>query len=214
MARTAFERTLTVLVGVAAVVAALLATLQLDAGRKGDRASLQGSRLPVTIFEAIAASGIRSDFHLNRIRQSGALGIEGLSRQIAALPVEGLGGYTSRLGQADAAASKSLEAAAKEMLGISPRSRGVDPATTAVILATVKDLRRQVALQGESVDDSNRYSVQGSRAVFGLSLAAIAAALLGLAAVLRAGPGGRIAIAAGAVALLGSLGWGTWALVS
>jgi hypothetical protein len=214
MTSTGFEKLLTILVGVAAVVAALLATLQLDAGRKGDRATLEGSRLPVKIFESIAASGIRSDFHINRLRQANALGLEGLSRQLTALPSQGSTGYEARLGQADVEASKTLAAAAKEMLEIDPRSRGVDPPTATAITAEAQDFAKQLARQSEAIDESNRYSDQGARAVFGLSLAAIAAALLGLAAVLRAGPGGRIAVAAGALALLGSIACGAWAVAS
>lgn len=212
MPKSRFEQTLTVLVGIAAVVAASLATLQLDAGRKGDRASLLGARLPVRIFERIAASGIRSNYHIETARNSIGLGLEGLARQLTAARASGAAAdFETSLGGSQFAASKRLQAAAAEMEKIDPRSRGVDPATAAAILATVQQLQQDVKRQGELVDASSRYGSQGSRAIFGLSLAAIAAALLGLAAVLRLGAGGRIALVAGTVALVASVGWGAWA---
>ena len=215
MAKSRSEQMLTVLVGVAAVVAALLATLQQDAGRKGDRASLLGARLPVQIFERIAASGIRSNYHIETARNSIGVGLEGLARQLTAARASGAAAdFETSLGASQFAVSKRLQAAAVEMEKIDPRSRGVDAKTTAAILATTNQLGQDVKRQGRYVDESSRYGSQGSRAIFGLSLAAIAAALLGLAAVLRTGAGGRIALGAGTIALVASIGWGAWAVAT
>ncbi len=210
--RTGFEKTLAVLVGFTALAASLLATLELDAGRKGDRASLLGARLPVQIFQGIAASQLRSDFHLNTEREASATGLQGLARLLSSFREHGALDFEDPLGRSQFTASKRLRAAALEMAAISPRSRGVDPATAAAILATPKQLAAQVRVQGRVIDSANAYSTRDGKAVFALSLVAIAAALLGLAAVFKGGPGGHIALGAGAVALALSTIWGLLAL--
>lgn len=210
-ARTGFEKALAALVGVAALVASLLAVLQVDTGRQATRASLLSSRSPVKIFEAIAASGIYHDFHISSSRDASALGIEALARQIAALKVREAA-FMGALGRADYAAVARLQAVAKEMEAISLESRGVDPGARAAMLPSLQDLARSVEDLNELVDESSTYSVRQSRTIIGLSLVAIAAALFGLAAVLKAGAAGRIALGVGAAALLGSAGWGAAAL--
>jgi hypothetical protein len=209
---TRFERILALLVGLTGLVASLLATLELDAARRGDRASLLGARLPVQIFEGIASSQLRSDFHLNTQREAAAVGIAALSRQITALQAGEQLAFEGAVGRADYAASQRLRAAAREMAAISPESRGVDRHTAATILVTTRALNEQVLVQGKLIDRANRFSNRDGKAVFALSLVAIAAALLGLAAVLKAGPGGRIALTAGALALALSIAWGGLAL--
>ena len=213
MLKTRFERTLAFLVGATALVAALLATLQLDAGRKSNRATFLSARLPVRIFEDIAASGLRGDFHLNTGREASAVALQALTRELTVLKRHDPAlAFELALGKSDFDASKHIAAAAKEMAAISPASRGVDPATQAAILATIPQERTLVAKQGHQVDLSNTYGTEQNRSVFALTLVAIAAALLGLAAVLRAGPGGRIALVAGTIALLLSVAWGALAL--
>jgi hypothetical protein len=210
---TRFEQTLAVLVGLTALVASLVATLELDSGRKGDRAAILGARLPVQIFEGIASSQNRSDFHLNTERQASALAIEALARQSSSLQENALD-FEQLIARADLAASRRLRVAAMEMARIDPESRGVDSHTAKTILVTTKELRNQVEIQGSVIDRANKYSGRDGKAVFALSLVAIAAALLGLAAVLKAGPGGRIALTAGALALALSVAWGSLALAS
>lgn len=211
---TRFERTLAVLVGLTALVASLVATLELDSGRKGDRAAILGARLPVQIFEGIASSQNRSDFHLNTQRQASALAIEALARQSSSPPRENGLDFEQLIARADLAASRRLRVAAMEMARIDPESRGVDPHTAKTILVTTKELGNQVQIQGSVIDRANKYSGRDGRAVFALSLVAIAAALLGLAAVLKAGPGGRIALTAGVLALALSAALGSFALAS
>jgi hypothetical protein len=210
---TRFERTLAVLVGSTALLASLVATLELDSGRKGDRAAILGARLPVQIFEGISSSQNRSDFHLNTRRQASALGIEALARQTSSFQEDGLD-FEQLIARADLAASRRLRVAAMEMARIDPESRGVDPHTARTILITTNELQSQVEIQARVIDRANKYSGRDGRAVFALSLVAIAAALLGLAAVLKAGPGGRIALTAGTLALALSVAWGSLALAS
>ncbi len=209
--KSRFEQLLSTLVGLTAVTAALLAVLQLDASRRGDRAAQLGARMPVRIFEQIAASGLRSTFHLDTQRDSHGLALQALSRQLAVLKAGGPESE-SAIGTADFEAAQRALRAAKAMERITPESRGVDPRTRAAILATPKLLNEQVRLQGIQVDLAERYSARGTKSVFALSLVAIAAALLGLSAVFRSGPGGRIALGSGAVALSLAVGWGVWAL--
>jgi len=208
---TRFEQILAVLVGLTAVVAALLATLQLDASRQGDRAAQLSARLPARVFEHIAASTLRSSFHLDSQRDGAGLAVEALGRQLAVLE-KGGPDFEDAIGRAHLKAAERAIEAAKAMEKIDPASRGVDRLTREAILATIPQLNALVAEQGRQVDLGDRYSARGSKSVFALSLVAIAAALLGLAAVFRAGAGGRIALAAGALSLALATGWGAWAL--
>ena len=84
--------------------------------------------------------------------------------------------------------------------------------TSLAVIAPVAIVGATILAQGHQVDLSNTYGTEQNRSVFALTLVAIAAALLGLAAVLRAGPGGRIALVAGTIALLLSVAWGALAL--
>lgn len=209
--KTRFEHAVAALVGVTAVLAALLAVLQLDAGRKGNRAGLLAARVPVQIFGDLAASSLRDDYHTNTLRESAGAGILALAHESAAL--QRLARPQLYLGFSDFKASSRMLEAAQEMKAVTLASRGVDARTRSAIEATLPDINREVKRQGQLVDDSNEFGVRQNRAVFGLSLVAIAAALFGLAAVLKAGSGGRIALATGAGALMLSLLWGVLALL-
>jgi hypothetical protein len=69
-----------------------------------------------------------------------------------------------------------------------------------------------VRQQGESVDRAERYARRGARAILGLSLAASAAALLGLAGVVGVRRAGRILFGVAVLAWLAAIVAGALAL--
>jgi hypothetical protein len=69
-----YRRWLSVLVGIAALAAALLAALESDSGRREEEAFVRSSRASVQIFAELAGSAPRTQFQANGIRR--ALGNE------------------------------------------------------------------------------------------------------------------------------------------
>jgi hypothetical protein len=210
MERVGFERILAVLVGFTALVASLVAVLQVDWGRRSERSSLLAARLPVQIFEGIAASGLRTTFHLRTQQDAIALGLEALARQLASYRYPAVGEAERAIGQADLRASEQLRAVASEMAAIDPADRGVDPLTLRALEADIGTLTEASRRQNREADRDDLYGKRQDRTVFALSLVAIAAALLALAGVLRKGAGGRISLGTGALALVLSLAWALW----
>jgi hypothetical protein len=208
--RSRFERLLAVLVGITALVASLIAVLQVEWGRKSERSSLLAARLPVQIFEGIAASGTRTTFHLRSQQDFVALGLEALARQIASFKHPDVRDAERAIGVAEFRASERLRAIGGEMASIDPAARGVDPLTLRALTASLSELDQASREQNREADRADLYGKRQNRTVFALSLIAIAGALLALAAVLRKGAGGRISLGAGTVALALSLVWAIW----
>jgi hypothetical protein len=208
--RSPFERVLAVLVGVTALVASLIAVLQVDWGRKSERSSLLSARLPVQIFEGIAASGNRTTFHLRSTQDAVAFGLEALARQLAAFKFPDVREAERAIGVADLRASERLRAITGEMASIDLESRGVDSRSVRALTASVAQLQETTRVQNREADRSDVYGDRQDRTVFALSLVAIAGALLALAAVLRKGAGGRISMGAGTLALVASAAWAIW----
>lgn len=208
--RSRFERVLAVLVGVTALVASLVAVLQVDWGRKSERSSLLAARLPVQIFEGIAASSNRTTFHLRSQQDAVAFGVEALARQIAAFKYPDVRDAERAIGVAEFRASERLRSIATEMASIDPATRGVDARSVHALTASLGELAEASREQNREADRADLYGKRQNRTVFALSLVAIAGALLALAAVLRKGAGGRISLGAGTLALAFSLVWAIW----
>jgi hypothetical protein len=204
-----FKLWLAILVGTAAVSAAFLSWLEADAGRKEDRALVDASRRGVEVFVKLGASGPRFQFELNAARQSTLLDASAASRAAATsvelLPV-----------QVAIASSIAENNTSKELLDVSKRLRrlpltapGLDEAASESLrIRTQADVEPIYEAQELALADAELFGARQERAMYGLSLVAVAASLLGLAGLLGSGRGGRIALTTAAVTLALALGAG------
>jgi hypothetical protein len=224
---TPFSRWLAVLVGMAALVAALLASLEVDAGKREERALIQANRLSIQIFEETAVDGPLTTFVLESQQKSLAPAIEGTFRAQLSLEGGDLAQLQQALSQAAGAASTAIGAAIEPMTAAPDPGSGIDPHTGRLARAALAELDRLLAgeaptdpdrhpvvlEQNRQVDLAERYGLRGNRAVFALSLLAVAAVLLGLAGVTGDGGTGRSALVSAAASLTASVGVGVWSLL-
>lgn len=211
--RTPYERWLAVLVGIAAILAAILATIQVDAGKQQERALLMASRLSVQGFEGIAGSSPRFSFQINSLQQATTLAITGTASQIALFEFPEVADVLSARAAADVKAAERLLLIAQSMGEVPDSSSGIDAAALRLVGASPADLIGVVAEQNRQVDVADRYGERGNRGLFGLSLLALGAVLVGLGAVLESGLPGRVSLAAASLALLAAAAWGGSALL-
>ena len=212
--RSRFERVLAILAGLAAVLAALIATLEVDAGRQEEQAMVTATRLAVRVFEASAATGLLSMYQFQTGREATLLSIEASSRDLLATAVPAVAEAQRAMATAEARAAERLTVAGEAMSRAPEEASPVDAHTRAVLALTLDDMAGSVEELNDQLAMAERYGIRGTRAIFALSLLAIGAVLLGLAGVMGATRTGRIALGASAVALLLSVGWAGAALVA
>lgn len=204
---------LAVLVGLSAVVAASLATLDLQASKRYEDLSNRSSALSVDLFGRIAgssfpvtAAGISTQLAL--IRQ-----IEGNGRAVLSNVNPGPRGFESAIARADTAAGERLGKLAETIGAVPDPASGVDPLVRDVVGTKEDDLKALVERQNRLLDQATRYGNRSSRAVFALSLVALATVLLGLAAVMGARSGALPLVVGAALLLLIAIGWGATAFL-
>lgn len=201
-----FRRRLAVLVGLSAVTAALLTTLELEAGQRADRASTRSAAVGVDVFSGYVGSSLRLNVELDATSSL----IDAHHRAATSI-IATIRESETPLNSATAAADQEfvtrLEAALRPITGV---LRGDRPDTE--FARDTQRLRARVAAQGELVGEATRHSRSRTRLVFALAVIAVAGSLFGLAGALGATRQGRIALAAGAGAWLVSLSVGLSAL--
>jgi hypothetical protein len=235
-----FGRILAALVGLAALVAALLGALQMDASTRGTRAQSEAARLSVSIFEGLAVQGLVSSFQLGSLQRAIVPSAESIARSIEGLDSADVAPFEDALAAAYAAAADRMLAVARDMSVPPGPDDGTDPHTQQVFDELVPDLSvlfdavasgeppeqspeeiaalgregldRMVKEQNRQVDLANVYGSRSNRTVFALSILALAAVLLALAGVTGEGSTGRVAMWSGAVALLAAIAAGASAL--
>lgn len=207
-----FRRWLAILVGVTAVAAAMIATLEADANRREERAFVRASRLSLDLFERISGSSPRTSFQARGLEQALALQVEATGREIAALEAPALVLFEEARARADHAAAERLAVIVEAMAALPDEGGAVDAHTRDVLAATPDRLGPLVRDQNGAVDAAERFGTRQDRAIFALSLVAIAAVLLGLAGVMGESRNGRTSLVLAALALLLALGWGATAL--
>lgn len=202
-AGTPFHRVVSLLIGIVAVLAAILAVAQVDLSQKESRTLLQAARVSASIFEGIAASGQRSSFTLNSQQDAIAVNIASLARSLAALErgTVDIPGDTERVA-ADMAATDRLQVIAESMGAPAPDAVPLDAAARQAINAEPETLGARVTQQNVLVDQANEYGSRGGRSLLALSFVALAGVLLGLAATLGPGQAGRLALATAATTVL------------
>jgi hypothetical protein len=198
---TRFEQALAVLVGLAAVMAATLGLLEVDANKRQEQAQARAVRVTIQVFGTIAGSAPPADAALQASQVAILNSLQAHARQLAAAPLPATAGFESALADADLRTADDLKPTV-DAIGATPGpASGVDPATRQVVASTPDDAAKLLSRQSRELATANRFGTRGSRAVFGISILALAAVLFGLSGVLGEAGRGRTTLATGAVAL-------------
>jgi len=211
--RGKLQKWLAVLVGISAVVAASLATLDLHSSKRYEDFSGRSTRLSVNLFGRIAGSsfpftgeGISSQIALFRA-------IQASSREVVSTVEPEAEALEAALARADKAAADRLTELAATIGDVPAPDSGVDPLVRSVIGTSEDDLRGLAEQQNRMLDEATRYSNRSSRAIFALSLVALATVLLGLAAVMGARSGAAPLVGGAGAFLVIAIGWGLTAFL-
>ena len=213
---TRFEKALAILLGVGAVLAALASVVQLDASKREERALLRSSRLGVQVFEFTATYSPVLAYAGTGVQLSSGVSVAALTRQIQALQDTGLGEAAEAIGTADERAGARIQTVALGTTILPDRVAQLDPhlreifevvsADVAAFAQQMADPDAQVeyrlAAAGNELTDeldreldaADRASDTATRALLSLALLALAGVLIGLAAVLRQGTAGWVAL--------------------
>ena len=206
------KKWLAVLLGISAVVAAALATLDLHSSKRYEDLVTRSSRGSVDLFGRIAGSSFPVTSGSTSSQAGGLRSIEASSRQLLSTVDPAIRGFEAAIAEADRVAAERLQRLAASIGEVPPES-GVDPFVRDVV-ATDQDRFAALAdRQNKLLDEATRYSNRSSRAVFALSLTALATVLLGLAAVMAARSGAAPLIGGAGVLLLVAIGWGATAFL-
>jgi hypothetical protein len=197
-----FDMIAAILIGLIAVLAAVLAASQIDASQSVTRADMKAARLASDLSARISVSAQALDSSLGSQQVALMLGMESASRQLVALQNSDAGAMA--IGAAEDQAFAKLQ---KALAATSATTGGapVDAYTAGLLNASTADLQAELAEQNHQVDLSSEARSREQQAVLGLSFLALAGVLTGLAAVLREGRAGRISLAA-AGAMAGGAG--------
>ena len=200
--RSPFDRRLAVLLGIAAVVASLLATAQVGFDRQAGQASSRATRLATRLFEGLTGTGLLTSFQFGSLLQANEGALASSARQVASFDHPDVAEVELAIGKASETASLRALKLAGEMGSAPAASTGLDPHTLSVLTRTTRQLQADVAEQGALVDRAQRFSARSDRVVFALSLLAISGVLLGLAAVMKEGQPGRVSLWSAAAILV------------
>jgi hypothetical protein len=209
-----FRRTLTVLVGIAAVAAASLSWVEANNGRQEEQAFVNASRGALDIFVKLAASAPRAQFEGNALRRAVVVQAEGTAGVLATPIRSDLFQASLAKAAADEKAGRRLADIAQAMSEPPDDSSGLDEATLEALQITspaqVIDLVEQ---QNAELDDADRYGTRQEHAFFSLGLVATGAALIGLAGLMGASRAGWISLFTSAAALSFAVLWTAIAFV-
>ncbi|MGA3030180.1 MAG: hypothetical protein ABSE58_05480 [Candidatus Limnocylindrales bacterium] len=186
-----FDLVAAVLIGVIAVLAALLAVVEMNASQASTRANLEAARLAADLSARIAVSGQASDSALGAQQTAFMLSMESAARGIAGIQNDDA--TSIAIGNAEESAFTELRAA---LAATSATTGGkpVDPYTAGLLNATTPQLLSELAEQNRQADLAEAATSQEHLAVLRLSFLALAGVLTGLAAVLKEGRGGWISL--------------------
>lgn len=203
-----FRRTLSVLVGIAAVSAAGLSWVETESGRKEEQAFVNASRGALDIFVKLAASSPRAQFEGNALRRAIVVQSEGTARVVAMGTDAKTFGEALKQAAADERAGKRLMQIASQMSAVPEDFTELDPATLAAIkVSSPAQLVGLVEEQNAYIDDADVAGTRQEHSFFSLGLIATAAALIGLAGLMGASRAGWISLFTSAAALTFSLLW-------
>jgi hypothetical protein len=186
-----FDLLAALVIGVIAVLAAVLAVIQISSGQASERAQLQAARLTVDLSARIEASTTAESSAVTLQQTALALLMQGEGRQFAGVQLKDNGAVVVGKSEKDASLELSTELSATSGSGgVAP----LDRYTSDLLQSTTVELLKEVAEQNRQVDLANEASSREQKAILGLSFLALAGVLTGLGAVLRMGRAGWIAL--------------------
>jgi hypothetical protein len=196
-----FDQMAAALIGAIAVLAAILAVIHTNYSLASTRAQLEGSRLAADIAARISTASLAGDLGTYGSDEAVLrLEMQGTDRAIAAGQAGEPG--AAAIGEAEYQASKALRAALDETqktIGGTP----LDVYAADLVTTTNEHFQAEVTEQNHQVDVAKDAGSRDRTSILGLSFLALAGVLAGLAAVLREGRAGRIAL----LAASGIVGW-------
>jgi hypothetical protein len=205
-----FRRWLAILVGVAAVSAAVMSWIESDSGGREDKARLDASRAGLDVFVRVAATQPRMQFEVDAVRRVAVT--EGLgSVRVSSADTSDLTAFRAALGLSavDNATARRLIELGRATTTIPERPDGVDEATyTALTTQDQAEIDAIVDVQNDHLADAERMGTRQERAILAIGLIAIAASLLGLAGLMGDDRGGRVSLRTAALALAFAAVWG------
>lgn len=186
-----FDLLAAVLIGAIAILAAVLAVIQIETGQASTRAQIEAARLTADLSARLQVSGTAQTAAIVDQQEALALSMQATGRGLAALQYGDDG--AAAIGEAETQAAADLGTA---LAATSATSGGapLDSYTAGLLNATTPPLLAELGEQNRQVDLANDAGTRNSRSILGLSLLALAGVLTGLAAVLREGRAGWIAL--------------------
>jgi len=203
-----FKRTLSILVGIAAIAAAGLSWVETDSGRKEEQAFVNASRGALDIFVKLAASAPRAQFEGNALRRAVVVQAEGTAGVVATDFRSDTFQASLAKAAADEKAGRRLAKIAKQMSAAPEDSSGLDPATLETLqISSPTQIIDLVEQQNAYLDDANVVGTRQEHSFFSLGLVATGAALIGLAGLMGASRAGWISLFTSAAALTFAILW-------
>ena len=199
-----FERMTALLIGLVAIVAAVLVVIQTTASLDEARGNAVARRLASEITTRLIAGGSLAAYGAINGQRALMVSMEGNSRAIVALGAGDAG--QQAIGEAATVAGDRLTAIALAMGATPGDDSPLDPWARAVLSGTTEELLAILDRQNAAADAAAVASDRSSRAVMGLSLIALAGVMAGLAAVVGPGRAGRALLVLGWVCAFGAVG--------
>jgi hypothetical protein len=184
-----FDRLTALLIGLIAVMAAMLVVVQTTQSLAEARANAEARRLASELTTRIIVAGNLASHQGVNGQRALLLGMAGNNRQIVSL---GTGDAADGLiGQAQVAAGERLLGVAARMGATPGADTPLDPYAADVLGDGMAGLQPVLAEQNRQADLAGVASTRSTLSVMGLSVVALAGVLVGLAAVVGAGRAGR-----------------------
>lgn len=199
-----FERWTALLIGLIAIVAAVLVVIQTSASLDEARGNAVARRLASEITTRIIASGSLAAYGAINGQRALMVSMEGNSRGLVALGSGDAG--QQAIGEAETVAGDRLTGIALAMGAAPDEDSPLDPFARDMLAGTTDDLFDLLARQNAAADGATLASDRSSRAVMGLSLIALAGVMAGLAAVVGVGRAGRALLVLGWICAFGAIG--------
>jgi hypothetical protein len=194
-----YDRTAIVMIGLIAMLAAVLAVAHTGRSMEASRASLEASRLAADITGRIGTASIAGNLDYASDEAVLQLLADGTDRSNAAAL---LGDQASwNVGQAEIDASTELKAALDETKATTGGAPA-DPYAAGLVRTTDAQFRAELAEQSHQMDIAENAGFHDRLAFLGLSLLALAGVLMALAVTLRQSRAGWVTLGTSGVLLV------------